>query len=206
MQSKQVTKKILVQTNLFDLIKDICIKYADIIFCSAYWLGCICISELIIHFNSQVDFKVNGIDITKQYIDVLTLCNYINSIFLIGTFIYIIHNKLTTISNGIDKNTNPVLFLSVCTSMLIKGGVCFHKFLFCDEKCMGEISSQAKTLDGLYLMSNMVNFMMFFGFLMGILGGIGYVFVSLVYLCVSQLKKIKISYIKEYQSDEKVDI
>lgn len=210
MQPKQVTKKILVQTNLFDLIKNICIKYSDVIFCAVYWLGCIGISELIIHFNSHVSFLVNGIDITKRYIDVLTLCNYINGIFLIGTVIYIQYYKWTTISNGIDKNTAPVIFLSVFISMAIKGGLCFPALLLCDDKCRNEISSQVKNLDGLFLISNMINFAacgsVLAGLLMGLLAGIGVVFVNIGYMCAYLLKKVQISYVKEYQSDEKVDI
>lgn len=210
MQTKQVTKRILVQTNLFDFIKGFYFSNQELIICTIYWIWCIGVFYFLKNNYSNVKFELDGINITKQYIDVLTKCNYINLICIILTFVYASYSNFTTKSNGIEKIPDTPLFGLIFVSMVIKGFLCWQKIAACEEKCLHEISPPAAKLNAYFTVTNIFNIFSFFVFLgcvcFGCLWMIGVVCGFLAYGVKTLLKKIPVNYVKEYESSTKTSV
>jgi hypothetical protein len=120
-QTNQVVKRTLVQTNLFDFLKEYIIANLNLIICAIYWVGCVGIGEFMIRNYSQVLLVLEGTNVTGKYINVLTICNYINIIGLGLSYLSNWYLNLKKISNGTEKSSNPILFLIMLVGMVIKG-------------------------------------------------------------------------------------
>ena len=209
-QTKQVTKRTLVHTNLFDLIKWFYFEHQDLIICTGYWLVCIGIAELIIRNYSQLVFNLNGINVTNQYINVLTKCNYINIVGLVFSYVFTWYTYDKKISNGTEEKSNVIVYFAIFIGLCIKGWMFFDNIVSCDEICQKTLDRDALNFNALYFLTNILNIGVFVCVVCAIVCGLLFLIVfmlSQVGIFIGNLlKSIKINYVKEYQIEEKVDV
>ena len=200
-QTKQVTKRTLVHTNLFDLIKWFYFEHQDLIICTGYWLVCIGIAELIIRNYSQLVFNLNGINVTNQYINVLTKCNYINIAGLFFSYVFTWYTYNKKISNGTEEKGSVIVYFVIFMAMGIKGWLCFDNIVPCDEICQKALDRDVLNFYTLYFVTNIFNIGVFVCVVCAIVCGLLFLIViglSQVGIFIGALlKRVKINYIKE---------
>ncbi len=200
-ETKLITKRKLVQTNLFEIIK----KHWELITFGSYWSLCMFINQFLIDRYSDVQFEYNEINFTKLYLFSLNICHVINFVCIILALFYSFYARSKIILNGIDKVTDtPIVFLFIL-SLCIKGyfSICIIK---CDDICTKIIPEIAKNFNDLFLITNILNIMFFFFlcglFIFTILCGFIWIVIKIYDFFVKILKNTQVTYTYEYQVNE----
>lgn len=200
-ETKLITKRKLVQTNLFEIIN----KYWELLTFGSYWSLCIFINNFLIDKYSDLQFEYDNINFIKLYLFSLNICHVINFVCIFLALFYSFYTNSKKILNGIDKITDtPIGFLFIL-SMCIKGyfSICVMK---CDEACAKVMPTLVRNFHDYFLIVNIFNVMVFFflciSFIMTILFGFFWVVIKIYDFFVKILKSTQVTYTYKYTVNE----
>lgn len=211
-QTKKVTKRAVIQTNLYDWI----MQKSLIISCIGYWIFCICVGVWFIRYLADKEIIIDGTNIVGQYIDAFKISNYINwaSIGLFLLVITRVPNELE--KKGISTKTDETIsILFLMTNIIAKTyyWITHTEFLLGAEKTKSLPPAQSY-VQALIFFSNLFTCMAavtstgIFVILVIVIAieAVKYPCTMLSNLIKKQLQSVKFNYVKETVVDVKEDV